>query len=178
MKHVFFIVLTTLFSAFFLFQSVPAVQAAGCEQVGQCVDNKVCECFNCDTPAETLYAGTQDCGSAIIGGVTPPEGVRKINNQAVGQGGSIGIIIFASRMLNFFSIVAGIIIMFNVLFAGFTYITSAGDASAYQKIIDKVTWSIIGMVAIISAYAIAGIVGQVFFGDPTFILQPTLEGAI
>lgn len=184
MKKTFFTI-TSYFFVFFIAFSVllgqpqPAA-AVGCTSVGQCVNNKVCECkANCDNPAIAVIApSNRDCGSAIIGGITPPDSVKALNDKAQGATGAIGIVLFLSRLLDFASIIAGMLIMFNVMTAGFTYITSAGDTAVYQKVKEKILWSGIGIIVIVSSYALAGIAGQLFFGDAGFILNPKLQGAL
>jgi len=141
------------------------------------VNNKKCVCIaNCNSVVNReLGPGSQDCGSAIIGGVEPPVAVQNINSAS---GGEIGLIFFLSRMIRFGTIVAGIFVIWNFVAAGFTYISSAGNADAHVKVRDKITWSVIGILVIVSAYTIAGIIGLVYFKDPTFILNPQIEGAI
>jgi hypothetical protein len=153
---------------------------SGCLRVGQCINNKRCECsvegswYACRIPSN-LYLGDQDCGSAIIGGVTAPFGVQEYTSES---GGAIGIMLFLSRLINLAAIVAGMIVFVNLLLAGFMYITSAGDTGTHQKVREKVTWSVLGILVIVVAYTLAGLIGLIFFGDPAFILRPELRGAL
>lgn len=177
-KYLYSIVfLLAFFSA--SFQTVFA--AGGCTYVGQCVGNKKCECsvtgpraFQECQNADVLFVGTQDCGSAIIGGVKPPTSVQAVNDAS----GGIGIVYFASRLLDFGSVIAGILVMINFLVAGFIYITSAGNSAANEKVRDRISWSFVGLIVILAAYVLAGIGGLIFFGDATYILQPQLQGAL
>lgn len=107
----------------------------------------------------------------VIGEVLPNEGVKKLNQAS---GGEIGLIFFFSRVVQLFIVVAGIASMFNFIYAGIMFITSAGDTSVYGKVKDKLTYGVLGMVVLASAFTIAGLVGLVFFGDPTYILSPEL----
>jgi hypothetical protein len=156
-----------------------------CNRIDQCVNNKKCicplspdnpvyeECF--DLNNGLLVEGKEPCGSAIIGRVTAPGAVANINATS---GGDIGVIFFISRLINFANIIAGILVMLNFVYAGFSYITSAGDSSAMVKINEKLTWSFIGIIIIVGSYTIAGIFGLVFYADPTFIIAPKLTGAL
>ena len=173
-----------LFSAS-LFHPQSASAQATCSYVGQCVNNRKCACppgydyLSCyylrRYAPEQLVQSDVECGSAIIGGVEAPYAVSEINSQA---GGDIGVIFFISRLINFANIIAGILVMINFVSAGFLYITGAGNTSANEKITEKMTWSILGILIIVSSYTLAAIIGLIFYNDPTFILTPTLTGAL
>lgn len=159
----------------------PISAAGGCTYVGQCVGNLKCECsvkgpraFQECQNEDVLFVGQEECGSAIIGGVKPPSAVQAVNDAS----GGIGLVYFASRLLDFGSIIAGILVMLNFLVAGFMYITSAGNTATNEKVRDRISWSFVGMIVIVGAYALAGIGGLIFFGDATYILQPQLQGAL
>ncbi len=178
----------TFFTAFLVATSIFTVQmiqpekasAQSCRYVGQCVGNRKCVCptgfyFICRYNPGLLQVGEAECGSAIIGGVEPPTAVSAINSES---GGEIGIIFFISRLINFANIIAGILVMLNFVMAGFIYIVNAGNTSANTQVMEKITWSVIGILVIVSSYTLAAIFGVVFYGDPTFILSPTLETAV
>ena len=158
--------------------------AQTCRYLGQCVNNQRCSCPEGMDPLACSYVVRYDpsqmilsgeCGSAIIGGVEPPTAVAAINTQS---GGEIGLIAFLSRAINFANIVAGILVMINFVFCGFLYITGAGSASNMVKINQQLMWSFVGILLIVGSYTLAGIFGLIFYGDPTFIITPTLRGAV
>lgn len=154
---------------------------ATCRYIGQCVNNRKCVCppgmnfYQCRYQPGVLTPTGAECGSAIIGGVEPPSAVAAINDES---GNEIGLIFFISRAITFANIVAGILVMINFVYAGFLYITGAGNASNMAKINEKMTWSFVGILLIVASYTLAAIFGIVFYGDPTFIITPTLTGAI
>ena len=113
-------------------------------------------------------------GESIFGTIQPPAGVREIQEE-VGAG-NIGIILFASNLVRLVTVAAGIWVMFNFISAGWIYITSGGDASAHEKVSEKITQSLIGLAIVALAYTIAGLIGLLIFGDASFILRPTLTG--
>lgn len=164
-------------------QTVSAQSTPTCRYDQQCISNtQKCVCppgmsyYVCRyAPGSSLIIVEAECGSAIIGGVEPPAAVGAINTES---GGEIGAIFFASRLITFANIVAGILVMINFVMAGFTYITGAGNTATHQKVREKLTWSIVGVLVIVASYTLAAIIGLVFYGDPTFILTPTLQGAI
>lgn len=164
-----------------LIEPKTASAQATCRYIGQCVNNKKCICPPNVSPVWCYRGevdpipGDVDCGSAIIGGVEPPGSVAAMNAES---GGEIGLIFFASRAINLANIVAGILVMINFVFAGFLYISGAGSASNMTKINERMMWSVVGILVIVSSYTLAAIFGLVFYGDPTFIINPTLTGAV
>lgn len=158
--------------------------ADGCSYAGQCINNYTCTCSispendpsgeSCDKD-ENLFLSTPACGSSAIGRVAPPNALKPFIFQA---GGGIGIIVFASRILRFLTVIAGIWIMFNFIQSGYTFITASGNVQAYQTVRDQLTWSIVGLLLIAVAYTFAGLFGLIFFGDASFIINPTIQGAI
>ena len=90
--------------------------------------------------------------------------------------GEIGVLFFMSRLISYITIVAGIWVFANLLLAGYTYVTSSGNAQNHTIVRDKLTMSILGLVLIVTVYAIAGILGTLFFGDAAYLLNPTITG--
>lgn len=120
-----------------------------------------------------ILQGSRD----FFGKIEPPIGVRLYQDKMTGRG-EIGIILFLSNVVRLITIVAGIWVMFNIISAGWLYITSSGDTSATEKVSAKITNSIIGLVIVALAYTIAGLAGYLIFGDASFILNPELTPAI
>ena len=110
----------------------------------------------------------------IFGEINLPEGISRYDAQAGGD--TIGLLSFFSNLINLFTIIMGLYVVYNFIMAGYLYITSAGDSGAHAKVREKITWSIVGLAVIALAYTIVGIIGLVFFGDAGFILNPTIIG--
>lgn len=158
-----------------LFAQPALAQDARCTAPGQCVDNRVCR----EISAGIYVLTNEPCGSAVVGRVTPPEAIRNWNWYEVRTGsGGIGIIVFMSRIIHLLAIVAGIWVMFNFIRAGYVYISKAGESGAHAEVRDMLTWSVVGLIVIASAYAAAGIIGLLFFGDAGYILNPELTSAL
>jgi len=149
--------------------------SGGCHYLGQCVNNKICTKQGMRGYV-VIAPGNESCGSAIIGGVTPPKGVSNYNWdwQTIKSGGNIGVLVFASKLLKLIDIVAGLLIFANFTIAGYSYIISAGNTSIMTEIKDKLTFSIVGIVIIVVAYTAAAIIGLIFFGNASFILNPDI----
>ncbi len=148
------------------------VQAQECSYTNQCINNRRCTCLY-STPI--CFLTSNPCGSAIIGEVKAPQGVAEYNQQA---GGEIGLFKFVSKIINVASIVGGIMVMWNFLSAGLTYTTSAGNSGTYEKVRDKITWGLVGLAVIASFYLITALIGTLFYGNSTAVLNPGLGTAL
>ena len=111
-----------------------------------------------------------------IGTIDKPEAVANFDTVGGIGEGDIGVLFFFSRMISYITVIAGIWSFFNLILAGYTYVTSSGNAQNHTTVRDKITMSILGMILIVAVYAIAGILGTVFFGNSLYFLNPTIEG--
>lgn len=127
------------------------------------------------TLLSTLIAQNDGGGSSLFGEIKPPQGVEQYNIAAGGVE-NIGIIVFASRLIQVITVVGGLFVFFNVIYAGFLYLSAMGDSGAHAKVRDQITYSVVGLLIIVASYALAGIIGLIFFGNATFILNPEICG--
>lgn len=125
--------------------------------------------------AQVPPAQTDTAGEGILGTVQPPKGVDAFNIAAGGATEGIGILIFISSLIRIATVVAGIWVLFNFITAGYDYIT-AGDSKANQKVREKLTNSILGLVIIVAAYVIIAVFGLILFGDSSYFLNPQICG--
>ena len=110
-----------------------------------------------------------------IGTIDVPPGVEKYQAAAQAKtGADIGIIYFVSNLIKIFAAVAGVWTLFNVVLAGYIYLSSSGDAGSHQKVQTQVTNSVIGLILIVLSFTFGGLIGFIFFGDAGFILNPSL----
>ena len=86
----------------------------------------------------------------------------------VGKGGLSALV---GAILKTLIIGAGVYALFNFVLAGYDYISSSGDPKGIQAATSRITQSIIGLVVAAGAFLIAGLVGQIVFGNPNYILQ-------
>lgn len=115
-----------------------------------------------------VFAGEFD---NLIGKVDPPKMAEELNSEA----GGIGILLFFSKAMQFLTVIAGIWVILNVVLAAFTYITGGGKADNHAKVRDRLTMSFMGLLIITISYTVAGLIGLFFFGDATFIINPTID---
>lgn len=170
-------IITFLFLLNFLVLMTPNEILAGgaCSSAGECSGNQICVWIaDPSIVPEGGYLSNSGgpCGSSSIGGVAAPTAIANINSTT-----GIGLLAFISKLLNFGAIVGGIIVMLNFVSAGMMYISGAGNTETHTKVRDKITYSIIGIIIIVSAYTIVGLAGLIFFQDATYLLNPRLQGA-
>lgn len=104
----------------------------------------------------------------IIGEVKDP--------YVAGYQGLPGIAIFLSNLIKLITVIAGLLLFLNLVFAGLKYILSGSDPKAIQEAGSSITNSIIGLVIIAAAFIITAIISILFFGDPTAILNLKIYG--
>jgi hypothetical protein len=114
--------------------------------------------------ADTLLA------QGFFGNVQAPQAI-----QAYGANG--GLIQLGNNILILAIIIGGILTLFNVVQAGFIYLTAGGDTKAHEKVLNKITMSLWGMALMVLAPALMAVLGFLFFKDSTFFLQPHLTSA-
>src|SRR5512143_1446701 len=103
-----------------------------------------------------------------FGTVNPPPALVKYGP------GATGVPVFVSILLKSLILMAAIYAVFNFVLAGYWYISAGGDSKRVQNATEKIWQSVLGLVVSAGAFVIAGVVGQILFGNPNAILQITL----
>ncbi len=101
-----------------------------------------------------------------FGNVKPPDFL-----QNIGGGDISGLPILLNIVLRTLILGAGIFTIFNLIMAGYGFISSGGDPKGVVAAQQKITFSVIGLVVAAGAFVIAGILGAILFGDANAILQ-------
>jgi hypothetical protein len=89
---------------------------------------------------------------------------------------SMGLSTFISNVITIIFAAAGLFVFFNLMIAGFSYITSAGDEKKILAATQSINTSLIGLVVMVAAAAVTGIVSYLLFGSATAILSPSITG--
>lgn len=102
---------------------------------------------------------------------------EKINSPVTSYGdvGS-GLPEFITNIITVIFAAAGLFAFFNFMIAGFSYITAAGDSKKIESATQSINMSLIGLVVMVAAAALTGIVSYLLFGSATAILQPKITG--
>ncbi len=104
-----------------------------------------------------------------FGNIAPPPGADRIGGGNVGGLAVLLNIIFKTMIVG-----AGIYAVFNFILAGYAYISAAGDSKAIQSATAKIWQTVIGLIIASGAIALAGLIGRIFFGDPSILLKVTI----
>ena len=105
-----------------------------------------------------------------LGTVTEPPGVDKFGSVADG-----GIAKLLNVFISLLVVVAGLYFLFNLIFAGFQFISAGGDSKAVEAAWGKIWQSLVGLLIVATAFVLAAIFGWLLFGDPSAILNPTIK---
>jgi hypothetical protein len=86
-----------------------------------------------------------------------------------------------SIIIGLLTVIAGIWFLFQVIIAGYQWLSSGGDKASIAAARDKLSHALIGLIIVIMAFAIVSIVGTIMnidFLRPTTILEsfPGLGG--
>lgn len=87
-----------------------------------------------------------------------------------------GLPSFITNIVTLIMVGAGLFAFFNLMFAGFTYITASGDQKKLEAAVVSINMSLLGLVIMVAAAAITGVVSYVLFGSATAILSPKIIG--
>ncbi len=103
-----------------------------------------------------------------FGTITPPQ--TAFSTLQPGQ--AIGALI--ERIIQILIIGAGIYALFNLVLAGYDFMSAGDDAKKIQGAWAKIWQTLLGLAFAAGAFVLAAIFGQLIFGNPTFILNPTI----
>lgn len=87
-----------------------------------------------------------------------------------------GLPTFVTNVITIIFAAAGLFAFFNLMIAGFSYITAAGDTKKIEAATYSINMSLIGLVVMVGAAALTGIISYLLFGDAGAILSPTITG--
>lgn len=85
-----------------------------------------------------------------------------------------GLTSLVTNLLRIAFLAAGIWAFLNFIIAGYGFLSASGDPKKITSAWEKIWQSIIGLVIIVASFILAGVVGWLIFGDPLFILKPTI----
>ena len=104
----------------------------------------------------------------IFGTIDPPTWIG--NPQAS------GLITLISNIVRFAISTGGLFVFFNIVLAGYQFISGGGDPKAISSAWAKIYQSLIGLVIIAGSLLITAIVSLIIFKDATFIINPEIYG--
>lgn len=102
-----------------------------------------------------------------FGTVTPPK--TALGND---PGQAIGNLI--QLVIWILIIGAGIYALINLILAGYAFMSAGDDSKKVEGAWAKIWQTLLGLALAAGAFVLAAIFGQLIFGDPRFILNPTI----
>ncbi|MDD3679242.1 MAG: hypothetical protein PHX72_00045 [Candidatus Shapirobacteria bacterium] len=104
----------------------------------------------------------------VVGTIQPPSQITPIEEGGLGS--------FLKNIFILLIVGAGIFALFNFIRAGYAYMGAKDDKEKIKEATAMIINSIIGLLIVASAFVIAALVGQLFFGRWDFIIRPTILG--
>lgn len=87
-----------------------------------------------------------------------------------------GLPLFISNIVRLITIVSGLWVFANIVLAGFLFITASGEAEKVARAWNIIWQSLVGLVVVVAAFIITGILSMILFGDASVILKLTIYG--
>lgn len=107
----------------------------------------------------------------IFGKIEPPEALKAFGGGDV-ESGAIGS--FLNVIFRLIVIGAGIYVLFNLLTAGYAFMSAGDDPKKVAGAWQKIWQSLLGLAFTAGAFVLAAIFGQLIFGRADFILNPSI----
>ncbi len=83
-----------------------------------------------------------------------------------------GLVSFLNNLVSLIITLAGLFTLINIILSGYYYLFSNGDPQKISKAHAKIIPSLVGLGIVAAAFVIAGIVGQLLFGNINALLNP------
>jgi len=108
---------------------------------------------------------------AFFGTINPPPALDKYNTSS-----PQGLFTFINIIIKVLISGAGLFALFNLILAGYGFITAGGNSEAIEAAWAKIWQSLLGLVIVAGSIVIAGAVGLAIYGEADALLVPKLYG--
>lgn len=105
----------------------------------------------------------------IFGKIAQPSPLARFGGVEAGGLGK-----FLNVIFNTLVVIAAIYALFNLIFAGYTFIVAEDDPKKMSEAWHKVWHTLVGLMMAAGAFMLAAIFGWLIFKDPTAILSPKI----
>ena len=112
---------------------------------------------------------------AQLGPVTNPFATLGGPLSTAGDKGQ-GLILILNSLVKFVIVVAGLYTFWNLIHAGYMFISAGGDPKALTKAWEKIWQSLIGLLIVAGSFVLAVIFGYLIFGpqNAMILIQPQI----
>lgn len=107
----------------------------------------------------------------LFGEVKPPSNITGFKGLTEG-----GPAIFINNILKFLIVVAGVWSVFNLVLAGYAFLSAGDDPKKVAGAWTKIWQTLLGLSFAAGAFVLAAIFGQLIFGDWNALLQIRIFG--
>ncbi|OGM55859.1 hypothetical protein A3F62_05590 [Candidatus Woesebacteria bacterium RIFCSPHIGHO2_12_FULL_44_11] len=104
-----------------------------------------------------------------FGSITAPSPVARFGDV---ESGGIGN--FLNVILNILVVAGGIYALFNLVIAGYGFLSAGGDPKKVEMAWAKIWQTVIGLIFIAGSFVLAAVFGWLIFGDADVILSPSI----
>ncbi len=87
-----------------------------------------------------------------------------------------GLYQILQNLLLFVIVIAGLFMFWNIIQAGFMFLSAGSESKNITKAWDKIWQSLVGLLIVAASFILAGIFGYLIFGDVTALLQFRIFG--
>jgi|SRR3990170_2878693 len=87
-----------------------------------------------------------------------------------------GLITLLNNMVRLAIVAAGIYAFFNLILAGYAFLSAGGDPKNITKAWEKIWQTLLGLMIVAGSFVLAAIFGWVIFHDATALLSPKVYG--
>lgn len=111
----------------------------------------------------------------LFGTIAPIGGGKTYGEVTSGEGGLDNPINFINNILGLLTVAAGVWFLITIITSGVKIINQGRDPKVFGEAMKRILWSALGLALVAFAYMIAGWLGQQFFGDAGYIVNPIIE---
>ena len=99
-------------------------------------------------------------------------GLGVLCNVTSGENAVVKIANIVSTIIGFITVIAGIFFMLQFMVSGFEYLTAAGDKNKLQSAQHRMMYSVIGLLVIVSTYAVTTMLAEILGFDSFLLTDP------
>jgi hypothetical protein len=85
-----------------------------------------------------------------------------------------GLVIILGNLVRLLIVVAGVYTLWNIIMAGYGFLSASGEPKNIAKAWEKIWQSILGLVIVAGSFILAAIFGYLIFNDPMFLISPKI----
>ena len=111
-----------------------------------------------------------------FGNITDPFSILSPTSKYANKDNGAGLFLLLQNLLLFVIVIAGLYTFWNLILAGFMFLSAGEDSKAVGKAWAKIWQSIIGLLVVAASFIIAGVFGYLIFGDATALITPQIFG--